>query len=843
MAFFKKNKFDFDRELHRARKITQDTAKQVQHKVVHKMPSKWLPQWIWAFAFVIILGFFFVLGIFAAWASVMSIPSINSFENRKVAESTKIYDRTGNVVLYDVHGAVRRTAVPLSEISPFIQHATVSIEDATFYQNSGFRPLAFLRAAVANITSHGYSQGGSTITQQVVKNALLTQDKTIIRKVEEIILALRLARVYTKDQILETYLNENGYGGTIYGVQEASQYFFGVDAKDVDLAQAAYLAALPQAPTHLSPYGPNKKELDARKNLVLQRMKDLGYIKNDDYAQAVAEQVKFRDETEAGIKAPHFVFFIRDYLESKYGSDAVENGGLKVITTLDYSLQQDAEASVAKYADGMQKNFNASNEGVVAVDPKTGQILAMVGSRDYFNEDIDGAVNVTTSTRQPGSSFKPFVYATALEKGYTPDTVVFDLQTQFSTSCSPTDTASDTPPCYSPGNFDGTFKGPMTFRDALAQSENVPAVKVLYLAGVKDSIKTATDLGISTLSDAAHYGLTLVLGGGEVKLLEMTGAYAVFANDGVKNPPVGILRVEDKSGNVLEQYQQNATQVLDPQIANQINDMLSDNVARIPEFGADSPLYFKGYDVADKTGTTNDFRDVWIIGYTPSISVGAWAGNNNNTPMAKKIAAFIIAPMWHDFMAKALTKYSSQTDAFTSPSPDPDLDTLPPVLRGNWNTDPSKGTHDILWWVNKDNPRSGQGGNPGDSQFAYWDYPVQLWAQSNGTFTGLTGQDTAASSTPGTGGGVPTATGLTITSPSQGTTISWGPAFTASVSYPTTMQISQVTYFINGSLVGVSTQAPFTALLNPQGHGVENLRAVAQTQNGNIEANSTFTVQ
>src|SRR5258708_1400240 len=339
MAWFKRDKFDFEQELHRAERYTVRAARRVDENVVKRMPKKWVPQWLWAFAFVIVLSFFFVLGIFAAWASVITIPSINSFENRKIAESTKIYDRTGNVVLYDVHGAVRRTAVPIAEISPSIQHATVAIEDSTFYQNSGFRPLAFLRAVMANLLSHGYSQGGSTITQQVVKNALLTQDKTIIRKVEEIILALRLARVYTKDQILETYLNENGYGGTIYGVQEASQYFFGIDAKDVSLAQGAYLAALPQAPTHLSPYGPNKKELDSRKNLVLSRMKDLGYISKDEYMAAVAEQVKFRDETEAGIKAPHFVFFIRDYLESKYGSDAVENGGLKVITTLDYGLQ------------------------------------------------------------------------------------------------------------------------------------------------------------------------------------------------------------------------------------------------------------------------------------------------------------------------------------------------------------------------------------------------------------------------------------------------------------------------------------------------------------------------
>jgi membrane peptidoglycan carboxypeptidase len=500
-------------------------------------------------------------------------------------------------------------------------------------------------------------------------------------------------------------------------------------------------------------------------------------------------------------------------------------------------MQQAAEASVDKYADQMKKNFNATNEGLVAIEPKTGQILAMVGSRGYFNKDIDGAVNVTTSLRQPGSSFKPFVYATAFEKGYTPETMVFDVQTQFSTACPPQETASDTPPCYSPSNYDGTFKGPMSLRNALAQSQNVPAVKVLYLAGVANAIKTAVDLGITTLSDAAHYGLTLVLGGGEVKLLEMTGAYAVFANDGVKNPPVGILRVEDKSGNTLEEFTPNPTQVLDPQIARQINDVLSDNVARTPEFGADSPLYFPGYDVADKTGTTNDFHDVWVIGYTPSIAAGAWAGNNDNSPMARKIAAFIIAPLWHDFMVKALAKYSTAPDDFTAPSPDPDLDKLSPVLRGQWNVNPSQGVHDILWWVNKDDPRSGSPGNTSDSQWAYWDYPVQLWASSNGAFTGTTGQNTSGVVIPAP------QSSFSITSPSAGVVIPWGPAFSATVSVPQGMQVSQVTYFINGSLVAVSNQPPFSATLNPQIHGISTLRAVATTPQGSIEAQTIFSVQ
>ena len=782
--------------------------------------TSWIPEWVK----VGLLGgtaiILFILGGIIIWAAVMPIPSINSFENRQVAESTKIYDRTGNIVLYDVHGSVRRTSVPLEEISPYIQQATISIEDASFYENAGFRPLSFIRAILVNLTQGSYAQGGSTITQQVVKNALLNQTKTIPRKIEEIILALRLTRAYSKQQILNTYLNENPYGGTIYGVQEASQYFFGVDAKDVDLAQAAYLAALPQAPTFYSPYGNHRSDLDNRKDLVLEKMKEQGYITEEERAAASKETVQFKSEQTAGIKAPHFVFYIREYLEQKYGVDEVESGGLRVITTLDYDLQQKMETSIDKYSAGMASNFNASNEGMIAVDPKTGQVLAMVGSRDYFNDAIDGKVNVTLANRQPGSSFKPFVYATAFKKGFTPDTVVFDLQTQFSTACSAYDVANDNPPCYSPQNYDGKFKGPMTLRNAIAQSQNVPAVKVLYLAGIADSLKTAHDMGITTLEEAPnHYGLTLVLGGGEVNLLDETAAYSVFANDGVRNPATGILEVTNKSGTVLEKYQSAPNRVLDAQIARQINDVLSDNVARTPEFGVDSPLNFKGSDVADKTGTTNDSRDAWIIGYTPSITVGAWAGNNDNSPMVKKIAAFIVAPMWHDFMAYAITKYPA--DAFPPPAPDPGYDSLPPVLRGQWNTDSSKGVHDILYWVDKDNPRAGITSNPwADGQTQYWDYPVQLWA--GGQASGGT-----ASSTP------PVSTNTyQITSPAAGSVIAHGTPITVTVSVPNPQTVQSVSYLLNGDPVGSASAAPYTISFVPTMAGSGTLQAIFQLQGG-----------
>lgn len=777
------------------------------------------------------------LGAFVAWAAMVSIPSLDNFESRRVAESTKIFDRTGDVLLFDVHGTMRRTEVPISDISPYIRNATVAIEDTEFYQHNGFRPAAFLRAVLVNLRlREGYvGQGGSTITQQVVKNTLLTRDKTLIRKAKEIILALKLERVATKDQILEIYLNETSYGGTIYGVEEATRYFFGKSAKDVTLAEAAYIAALPQAPTRYSPYGNHRDELESRKQLVLARMKDVGFISEEEYNGASTEVVIFKDAAEAGIKAPHFVFYIREYLENKYGSDAVSNDGLRVITTLDYDLQKKAEEIVTKRAIENEKNYNAENAGLVAVDPKSGQILTMVGSRGYFDEKIDGKVNVALTHRQPGSSFKPFVYAAAFEKGYTPETVLFDLQTQFAAACRPDDfTTHDN--CYSPGNYDEKFRGPMKLRDALAQSINVVAVKLLYLVGLDDALDMASRMGLTTLVDKDRYGLTLVLGGGEVSLLEMVGAYATFANDGIRHQPTGILEVQDSSGNVLEKYEEKATRVIDSQVARTVGDVLSDNVARTPEFGSDSALYFPGYQVAAKTGTTNDYRDAWILGYTPTIAAGAWAGNNDNSPMEKRIAGFIVAPMWHEFMEYAFTKY--QPEAFQPPAPDPSYDSLPPVLKGNWNTDPSRGVHEILYWVNKENPRSGSPANPAsDSQFIQWEYPVALWAAQAppqfGTSTFPGGGSPAA----------PPTREFAIAFPSQGARVQFNTPITASIEYLSSFPIKRVSYYLNGVLITISSQPPFEFTFNAPQRGVATLRAVAEGPVSVQEDTVTFTVE
>ncbi len=663
----------------------------------------------------------FTAGILIIWLSNLKIPDLSSFDTRKVSQSTKIYDRTGTILLYDIHENTKRTVVPFEDISRNAKNATVAIEDPNFYSHIGIEPKAIIRAIYANITSGGYSQGGSTITQQVVKNSILTNDKTITRKLKELVLALKLERALTKEQILDIYLNEIPYGGSIYGIEEASKAYFAVDAKDLTMTQAAYLAALEQAPSYYSPFGSHRDELERRKNLVLQKMLDNGLATKDEYDKAKLEKVIFQDKNNTiGIKAPHFVFFVRDYLNEKYGDQAVLENGYKVTTTLDYTLQQKAEEIIKKDALNNAKNFNASNAALVAIDPQTGQILTMVGSRDYFDKEIDGKYNIATAHRQPGSSFKPFVYATAFKKGYTPDTVLFDVKTQFVPYCEPNNFTNDNG-CYSPNNYDNRAVGPITLRNALAQSRNIPAVKLLYLAGVNDSLETARNMGVNISGDANNYGLSLVLGGAEVSLLDMTSAYGSFATEGIRNPATPILKIEDNKGNTVEQFKLQPMRVLNQNTTRQISSILSDNTARTPGFGANSKLNVPGRDVAVKTGTTNDFRDVWIVGYTPQIVVGAWAGNNDNSPINQKAASVAIAPTWNTFINEVIKNLPNEL--FTQPN-DTNLE-IKPILRGIYDA------HDILYWVNKDDPNGPIPQNPSnDPQFKNWEYSVQIWEQN-----------------------------------------------------------------------------------------------------------------
>lgn len=703
-------------------------------------------------AILIILGVgLLAVGGFMIWVSTLQLPDFKSFTERKIQSSSQIYDRTGTILLYDINQGIKRTVIPYEDMGTNILNSTVAIEDSEFYQHKGIRLKSIVRAVWSNLTG-GKVQGGSTITQQLIKNTLLTPQKSLSRKIKEWILSIKLEKVMSKDDILALYLNEAPYGGNIYGIEEASKAFFGIEPKELTLAESAYLAAIPNGPTYYSPYGKNKDKLDERKNLVLSRMFTLKFITTqDDYDKAKAEVVTFQPQQPVHIAAPHFVFYIINYLESRYGVDALEGGGLKIITTLDYNLQKKAEGIALLKAKENEKNWGGSNTAIVVTDPKTGQILSMVGSRDYFDKTIDGNFNVTTAARQPGSSFKPIVYALAFEKGYTEDTTIFDVRTEFNSSCSPTglDTRKN---CYSPDDSSPTFRGPLTLRNALAQSINIVAVKLLYLVGVSDSIKMAHNLGITTLkNDPNIYGLSLVIGGGETTLLDMTSVYGVFANNGIKNSTTGILSVEDGSGNVLEKYESSPQQIIKPNTTHILSSILSDDIARTPTFGANSVLHIPGREVAAKTGTTNDNKDAWTIGYTPSVAVGVWVGNNDNKPM-KKGGVALAGPIWNAVMTEALKTLPVET--FTKPD---GIDTsLPPIIRGFWQggdtfiTDIVSGelateytpveqqketsitnVHTILYWLNKDNPLLKTSVQENDSQFTNWEYGVENWWVAN----------------------------------------------------------------------------------------------------------------
>ncbi len=782
-------------------------------------------------------------GLGILWLSTLKIPDLHAFEARKVAQSTKIYDRTGEIVLYDIHQNAKRTVVALSDISPYIQKGTIAIEDNEFYSHFGIQPKAILRALLAVLTSGSYSQGGSTITQQVVKNAILTTDKTLTRKLKEWVIAIKLERVLTKDQILETYLNETPYGGNIYGVEEASKTFYGKDAKDVTIAEAAYIAAVAQAPTYYSPYGTHQDALLQRKNLVLRKMYENKFIDDAQYKAALAERVRFLSRSEAGIKAAHFSLFVKDYLVEKYGEDFVQQGGLKVITTLDYKMQKTAEDTVKNYIADMRKKFDDKmNTALVAIDPKTGDILSMVGSRDYFDTKIDGNYNITTADRQPGSSFKPFVYATAFNKGYTPDTELFDIKTEFSSSCTPQgEPKTPDAQCYSPDEYDHEFPGPMTMRYALAQSRNIPAVKTLYLSGIKDSLKTAADMGIGGLGDANQYGLTLVLGGGEVKLLDLTSAYSVFANDGERNPYRSILRIEDSKGNIIEESKLATNQVLPKNTVRQISDILSDESIRIATIR--DLLKPSSKQIAVKTGTTNDYRDVWTMGYTPQLAVGVWAGHNDNTPIDKsKTAGLVITPLWAAFMLEATKDMPNEN--FEEPEPVPT--DLKPVLRGHWeggesyfidtasgnratdSTPPEfkqevivNNVHSILYWVNKDDPRGPVPSNPqNDSQFASWEYGVKQWYEnwkiSHPNFS--ENQDSSIPSTIDTSHSLEHAPTVRFNEPRNSTLYKKTDKITTNISITQNSEnpITKADYYLNGRYLSTTTQTPFNISFVPQ---------------------------
>lgn len=573
----------------------------------------------------------------------LTLPPAEELGARTLFLSTKIYDRHGEL-LYEVFdaNAGRRTYVPIEEMPPHLIHATIATEDKTFYSNPGFDPLAIGRAVWLNLTEGEIVTGASTITQQLVKNIFLSPEQTFTRKLQEAILAQEITRRYSKDQILEIYLNEIYYGNMCYGIEAAAETYFGKKARDLTLAEASLLAGLPQAPSIYDPYT-NPEGAQQRQKIVLALMAKEGYITWAEAEAARNEEFEYR-ALRVDMKAPHFVVYVRKLLEEKYGTEVLYRGGLRVYTTLDLDMQDMAQEAALERVAALADR-HVTNAAVVAMVPQTGEIRVMLGSVDFFDEEIDGQVNVALALRQPGSSIKPVNYLAAFEKGWTPATLIMDVTTEF---------PNPPGPPYVPKNYDGKEHGPVLVRQALACSYNIPAVKTLQFVGVPNMMEMASRLGITTFTDPDRYGLSLTLGGGEITLLEHTGAYAVLANSGVRVPPVAIQRIEDSRGRVIEEYQPpQGEQVISPQHAYLITHILSDNEARTPAFGPDSPLRLSR-PAAAKTGTTDDWKDSWTVGYTPDLVAGVWVGNADNTAMDRVAGSTGAGHIWHNFMERAL---------------------------------------------------------------------------------------------------------------------------------------------------------------------------------------------
>lgn len=632
-------------------------------------------QWLGAVLVVALMLAFLLasLGVGAALAVYAyyskQLPSAEEIGHSAVSsfKTTKIYDRTGQHLLYEIvppEGS--RTIVPLHQIPTHLRYATIALEDRTFYENpAGINIEGLVRAAINNLRGLPI-QGGSSIAQLLIRNVVMTPEerfqRSYARKIKEVILAYELTRRYPglegKDQILEWYLNTVSYGFP-NGVEAAAEFYFGKHVWELDLAESAMLAHLPNAPA-LNPID-NFEAAKRRQEVVLDQMYLQGYISAEEAWAAKQEKLNLVSK-KFDITAPHFVMYVRKFLEDRYGAEVVYRGGLRVYTTLDLELQAEAERIAREYIATVKEEHNVHNAAVVVIDVPTGEILTMVGSLDYFDASIAGQVNVAISERQPGSSFKPFTYVTAFAQGYTPATMIMDVRTSF---------PDDPNPPYVPENSDRKFHGPVLLRAALGNSLNVPAVAMLYRAGIKNVLDTAHRMGINTLN-REFYGLSLTLGGGEVTLLDLTYAYSVFANQGtmVGTPvppeklkpgfrevdPVSILRIEDAQGNTVHEYTEpQRREVLRPQLAYLITDILADRNARTITFAWDSPIHL-GPNVAVKTGTTTDYRDAWTIGYTPLVAVGVWVGNSDNTAMVRMPGSRGAGPIWRGVMEYLLKR-------------------------------------------------------------------------------------------------------------------------------------------------------------------------------------------
>ncbi len=798
---------------------------------------------------IVLLGIIGSLGMLGAFAYYSrNLPDPGQLTDRSVSQTTKIYDRTGEHLLYEVHGDENRTLVKIQEgfckddpsmetdpngIPLVMLEATITAEDRTFCTHGGFSYTGLARA----VFFLGQRGGGSTLTQQLVKNAILSNERHLSRKIKELILSIELERTYSKDQILQIYFNEIPYGSTYYGIQAAAGNYYGKEVKDLTLGQMATLAGIPKAPTT---YLNNPDMLKFRRDYILDEMVEQGFVTRE-----AADAAKQEDTSLAvkvtNIDAPHFVMYVKQQLEDTYGQYQSENGGLKVTTSLDFDLQTIAEEEVAKGVDAKGEAYQFTNGALVAMDPKTGQVLAMVGSKDYFNDEIDGQVNVALRPRQPGSSFKPMTYTAGFEKGYTPNTILWDVNTSF---------PNGSGGAYTPFDYDLGERGPMRVRNALQSSLNLPAVEMTYLVGVENLLDFAARMGYTTLTNHSLYGLSLGIGAGDVTLLEHADAFAALANEGVRHPSVSILKVEGPNGTVLDEWKpDDGEKVLDPNITRMTANVLTDNAARTAVFGASSYLQLGDRPVAAKTGTTNDFYDAWTMGYTPSLVAGVWVGNNKHIPMKRgSDGSVVAAPIWNGFMRRALE--GKPIEYFTAPNIPvtgkaiidgsmPATTVTVDKASGKLATDFTPSSmretktyaeyHSILQYVDRNDPLGPAPADPNaDPEYAAWEKAIADWIAKRETETGIKIERTAPPTEYDDVHVPANVPSVRMTSPENDATLSGRDVFlSASASAP--RGVSRVEFYIDGYFLGVDQSEPWSIdahIPNTVSRGYHTLKAV-----------------
>ncbi|MCS7183852.1 MAG: PBP1A family penicillin-binding protein [Patescibacteria group bacterium] len=671
------------------------------------------------FNFLLLIGLFFFLFIsivlIISSYLISELPPSEIINNPIPGGSTQIYDRSGNILIYEI--GLRRYPVKYSEIPEKIILATLAAEDDSFFHHRGISLKGIIRSIILNIKTRSLNYGGSTLTQQLARNLFLSNEKSIFRKIKEIILALELERRFSKEKILEYYLNSINYGSGNIGIKAAADFYFNKNLQSLDWSEVAILVSIPKSPKNYAPiHEENLKKLKERRDFVLNRLFSLGWISKEEYQEVINKKISISQKKYTKIFAPHFALKVKQILEKMYPDLNLETAGLKVITTLNYQYQKLAEEIIKEKANQNTIKYGAKNASLLMMDAKTGEVLVMVGSKDFFDESIQGQVNMTTWPRQPGSAFKPISYVTLFQLGYPPETIIFDTPTNFGSEYKP----------YRPNNFDKKFRGPVNLKIALAQSINIPAVKVFYLADPKRVIENAKKFGITSIKNYGHYGLSLALGTAEISMIEMARAYSVFANDGELVSQSLILKIFNNKNELIYEYQPKKERVIDSQSIRILNNILKDYEARRGLFTNSLSLTkIEDYEIALKTGTSQFYRDAWTFGYTPNFIVGVWAGNTDGKTLKEGLSIILTLPIWNEFTKKIIKDFPK-----TNFLPPKYFKINKPMLNGEWFSD--YGIHDILFYVDKNNPLGSMPKNPYlDSQFKNWEEGVNWWLNNS----------------------------------------------------------------------------------------------------------------